>query len=87
MGAGPTIRTSCHFTRPTRSINHRAIPEIRPGTKHTAAEAAPSDDLNTFIASWSEVDAEIGLSLRDDELLIKAGETIIEAAHASTGLA
>jgi hypothetical protein len=69
-----------HFTRPTRSINHRAIAEIRTGTKHTAIKAAASDELDSFIASWPEVDAETGLSLRGDELLIKAREAI-EAAR------
>ena len=52
-----------HFTRPTRSINHRAIAEIRTGTKHTAIKAAALDELDSFIASWPEVDAETGLSL------------------------
>lgn len=28
------------FTRPTRSINHRAIAEIRTGKKHAAVKAA-----------------------------------------------
>ena len=70
-----------YFTRPTRSINHRAIAEIRTGAKHVAAKAAASDDLDGFIASWPEVDAETGLSLRGDELLIKAREAMIAAVH------
>jgi hypothetical protein len=70
-----------YFTRPTRSVNHRAIAEIRTGTKHTAIKASTSDELDSFIASWPEVDAETGLSLRGDELLIKAREAMIAAVH------
>jgi hypothetical protein len=74
-----------HFTRPTRSINHRAIAEIRTGVKHAAVRAATSDELDGFIASWPEVDAETGLSLRGDELLIKAREAMIAAVHTFNG--
>ncbi len=70
-----------YFTRPTRSINHRAIAEIRTGKKHVAIKAAATDDLDGFLASWPEVDAETGLSLRGDELLIKAREAMIAAVH------
>lgn len=70
-----------YFTRPTRSVNHRAIAEIRTGTKHTAIKIATSDELNSYIVSWPEVDAETGLSLRGDELLIKAREAMIAAVH------
>ena len=70
-----------YFTRPTRSINHRAIAEIRTGTKHTEVKAAAPDELDSFIVSWPEVDAESGLSLRGDELLIKAREAMIAAVH------
>ena len=70
-----------YFTRPTRSINHRAIAEIRTGKKHTAVTASAADDLEGFLASWPEIDAETGLSLRDDELLIKAREAMIAAVH------
>jgi len=38
-----------YFTRPSRSINHRAIAEIRKKTKHTAVEPATADDLNEFL--------------------------------------
>ncbi|MFT4180818.1 MAG: DUF3644 domain-containing protein [Rhizobium sp.] len=70
-----------YFTRPTRSINHRAIAEIRTGKKHAAVKAAATNDLEGFISSWPEVDAETGLSLRGDELLIKAREAMIAAVH------
>ena len=70
-----------YFTRPTRSINHRAIAEIRTGAKHAAVKPAAAEELDGFIASWPEVDAETGLSLRGDELLIKAREAMIAAVH------
>lgn len=70
-----------YFTRPTRSINHRAIAEIRTGKKHTAVKAVTTDDLEGFLASWPEIDVETGLSLRGDELLIKAREAMIAAVH------
>jgi len=77
-----------YFTRPTRSINHRAIAEIRKGAKHAAVKPSTADDLNGFLASWPEIDAETGLSLRGDELLIKAREAMIAAVHSfnSAGL-
>jgi Protein of unknown function (DUF3644) len=70
-----------YFTRPTRSINHRAIAEIRTGTKHTAVKASAPEELDSFLVAWPEVDAETGLSLRGDELLIKAREAMIAAVH------
>lgn len=77
-----------YFTRPTRSINHRAIAEIRNNTKHITIKGAPTDELEAFIASWPEMDPETGLSLRGDELLIKAREAMISAVHSfnSAGL-
>ncbi|MEJ8631803.1 DUF3644 domain-containing protein [Sphingomonas sp. I4] len=70
-----------YFTRPTRSINHRAISEIRSNAKHATIKATTADELEAFIASWPEVDPETGLSLRGDELLIKAREAMISAVH------
>lgn len=74
-----------YFTRPTRSINHRAIAEIRAATKHASVLAATVDDLDLFLASWPDVDAETGLSIRGDELLIKARESMIAAVHTFNG--
>ena len=34
-----------YFTRPTRSINHRAIAEIRTNTKHAAVKATTTEKL------------------------------------------
>lgn len=70
-----------YFTRPTRSINHRAIAEIRTGAKHANVKAADVEELAAFLACWPEVDPETGLSLRGDELLIKAREAMIAAVH------
>lgn len=70
-----------YFTRPTRSINHRAIAEIRTGAKHAAVKASAAEELESFLSSWPEIDAETGLSLRGDELLIKAREAMIAAVH------
>jgi hypothetical protein len=70
-----------YFTRPTRSINHRAIAEIRTGAKHVTVKPAAAEDLDGFLSTWPEVDAETGLSLRGDELLIKAREAMIAAVH------
>ncbi|MGH7099488.1 MAG: hypothetical protein ACREE4_17750 [Stellaceae bacterium] len=47
-----------YFTRPTCSINHRAIGEIRTGAKHAAVKAATAEELDDFVASWPEVDPE-----------------------------
>lgn len=74
-----------YFTRPTRSINHRAIAEIRTGAKHAAIRPSTADELEGFLSSWPEIDAETGLSLRGDELLIKAREAMIAAVHTFNG--
>jgi Protein of unknown function (DUF3644) len=77
-----------YFTRPTRSINHRAIGEIRTGAKHAVIKAASQEELDSYLATWPEVEPETGLSLRGDELLIKAREAMIAAVHSfnSAGL-
>lgn len=70
-----------YFTRPTRSINHRLISEIRSGAKHRTIKAASDGDLDTFVLTWPDIDHETGLSLRGDELLIKAREAMIAAVQ------
>ena len=70
-----------YFTRPTRSINHRAISEIRSEKKHKAVRAATADQLSAYLGCWPDVDGETGLSLRGDELLVKAREAMIAAVH------
>lgn len=70
-----------YFSRPLRSINHRAISEIRRGAKHAGVASATASDLTEFIANWPDVDSETGLSIKGDELLIKAREAMIAAVH------
>lgn len=70
-----------YFTRPTRSVNHRLISEIRNEAKHKAIKAATEDDLDAFLATWPDIDHETGLSVRGDELLIKAREAMIAAVQ------
>ncbi len=68
-----------YFTRPTRSINHRAIGEVRKKKKHAALKAATDEALDEFLATWPDIDPQTGLSIRGDELLIKAREAMIAA--------
>ena len=70
-----------YFTRPTRSVNHRLISEIRFGKKHKSIKAASEDDLEAFLVNWPDIDHETGLSVRGDELLIKAREAMIAAVQ------
>ena len=74
-----------NFTRPTRSVNHRLISEIRTESKHKAIKSASDDDLDAFLATWPDVDPETGLSVRGDELLIKAREAMIAAVQTFNG--
>src|SRR5215207_805199 len=59
-----------YFSRPTRSINHARISEIRDGAKHKAIKATTDDELDAFLDAWPSVDPDTGLSLQGDELLI-----------------
>jgi len=70
-----------YFTRPTRTVNHARIKEIRDETKHKTIKAADAETLDAFLATWPEIDPDTGLSLRGDELLIKAREAMIAAVH------
>lgn len=70
-----------YFSRPTRSINHARISEIRDGAKHKAVKLATDDELEAFLAIWPNVDPITGLNLQGDELLIKAREAMIAAVH------
>lgn len=66
-----------YFTRPTRTVNHRLIGEIRTEAKHKAIKSATEDDLDAFLSTWPDIDHATGLSIRGDELLIKAREAMI----------
>lgn len=70
-----------YFSRPTRSINHARISEIRDGTKHKAVKAATDDELDQFLDSWPNVDPDTGLHVVGDELLIKGREAMLAAVH------
>src|SRR3954447_9614788 len=74
-----------YFTRPTRSINHARIGDIRTEAKHRIVKAASAEELDAYLATWPEVDSQTGLSLRGDELLIKAREAMIAAVHIFNG--
>ena len=74
-----------YFTRPTRSINHRLIGEIRNEIKHKGIKPASDADLDTFLASWPNIDPETGLSVHGDELLIKSREAMIAAVQIFNG--
>lgn len=70
-----------YFSRPTRSINHARISEIRDGIKHKTVKAAPEQELDAFLEAWPNVDPATGLQFEGDELLIKAREAMIAAVH------
>jgi len=70
-----------YFTRPTRTVNHRLISEIRNVLKHKDVKAASPDELDAFLSAWPDIDHDTGLNRRGDELLIKAREAMIAAVH------
>jgi len=70
-----------YFTRPTRTVNHRAFGEIRNENKHKRVTAASENELSAFLESWPNIDPDTGLNIRGDELLIKAREAMIAAVH------
>ena len=52
-----------YFSRPTRSINHARILEIRDETKHKIVKAASEQELAEFLEVWPNVDAATGVHL------------------------
>jgi hypothetical protein len=70
-----------YFSRPTRSINHARISEIRDGAKHKTVKAASDAELDAFLAAWPNIDPTTGLHHQGDELLVKAREAMIAAVH------
>ncbi|ACK81041.1 DUF3644 domain-containing protein [Methylorubrum extorquens] len=70
-----------YVSRPTRSINHARISEIRDGAKHRGIRPASDAELSAYLAAWPNVDPTTGLHLQGDELLIKAREAMIAAVH------
>lgn len=70
-----------YFTRPSRSINHARISEIRSRTKHKNVPAATEEQLTKYLADWPEIDPTTGVHVRDDELLVKSREAMIHAVQ------
>lgn len=68
-----------YFTRPTRSVNHRSVSEIRNGSKHRAINPASEEELDEFLRLYPDVDPLTGLHRRGDQLLIKAREAMISS--------
>jgi hypothetical protein len=69
-----------YFTRPSRSINHGRIKDIRDGKTHAAVAPATADELSAFLKAWPNAD-DRGLHLIGDELLIKAREAMLQAVQ------
>lgn len=69
-----------YFTRPSRSINHGRIKDIRDRKTHTVVAPASDEDLAAFLKAWPNVDGS-GLHLIGDELLIKAREAMLHAVQ------
>lgn len=69
-----------YFTRPTRSINHGRIKDIRDGKTHTGVAPASTEELTAFLQAWPALDGS-GLHLIGDELLIKAREAMLHAVQ------
>jgi hypothetical protein len=51
------------FTRPTRSINHARIKEIRDDYKHKSIARASDKDLQRYRTSWPQLDPRTGLRI------------------------
>ena len=69
-----------YFTRPTRSINHARIKDIRDGKTHGTVAPATPEELEAFLEAWPNVDGA-GLHLSGDELLVKAREAMLQAVQ------
>lgn len=70
-----------YFTRPTRSINHARISEIRNEKKHKAVRVATTEELDQFLKAWPQIDPTTGLHISGDELLLKAREAMLLAVQ------
>ena len=70
-----------YFSRPTRTINHARIKDIRDETKHATVRPASDKELDQFLATWPNVDPETGLAIQGDERLIKAREAMLCAVQ------
>lgn len=75
-----------YFTRPLRTVNHRLIGQIRKRTRFREVAPSSNAELDEFLNTWADIDPQTGLSLRGDELLIKAREAMIAAVHTFNGV-
>jgi hypothetical protein len=69
------------FTRPTRTINHARIAEIRNETRHSRINASTDEELDQFLTDWPRYNLDTGLDTEGDELLLKSREAMIAAVH------
>lgn len=74
-----------YFTRPSRSINHARISEIRDEVKHRAVKSASDAQLENFLTAYPNIDPSSGLHHLGDELLVKAREAMTAAVHVFNG--
>lgn len=71
-----------YFTRPSRSLNHARILEVRRETRHKTIKPASAEELAKFLATWPQIDWETGLHLFGDELIVKSREAMLLAVQA-----
>lgn len=74
-----------YFTRPSRTINHARIADIRHGRKHRNINRASDESLDEYLSIWPLSMADSGLNPESDELVIKAREAMIAAVHTFNG--
>lgn len=70
-----------YFTRPTRTINHARIAEIRNGTRFSRTTASTEEELDHFLTNWPQYNQDSGLDPEGDELLLKSREAMIAAVQ------
>lgn len=70
-----------YFTRPTRTINHARIAEIRNDVRFSRINASTEKELDQFLTEWPQYNRDSGLDPEGDELLLKSREAMIAAVH------
>ncbi len=70
-----------YFTRPSRSINHRLIGQIRKNVIHKEIASASKTNMEVFMSDYPFIDSDTGLHVYADELLIKAREAMLNAVQ------
>ncbi|NVK17505.1 MAG: DUF3644 domain-containing protein [Methylocystaceae bacterium] len=81
-----------YFTRPSRSINHARISEIKEvikggelsvaAQKYVEQPIASNGTLQRFLETWPNIDPKTGLHLDSEELLVKSREAMMAAVQA-----